>query len=244
MRTLPDGSRCIAWRKNCVCGYKFPRSDLYAGEGKETRREGLPPPCPECGRPRERCHKARMEGARVCRSHGGRGVVARAFIPGYSSLDDEEIATLEKMVEEDDTSLTREFHTLRVLLNRALEHAQKVNLGSDGDEHNDAMGEVRQLAGIIDRLSAIAERRAKISLITPREEQVVRVEFSDPQVQYIVKEKLREMQHLTIRKILAIVIQHVDPDGQLGIAQKLPRSLAPFLQPGEEVKQLEAPESD
>jgi hypothetical protein len=212
---------------------------LYAGEGKETRREGLPPPCPECGRPRERCRKARMEGARVCRSHGGRGIVARAFIPGYSSLDDEEIATLEKMVEEDDTSLTREFHTLRVLLNRALEHAQKVNLGSDSDGHNDAMGEVRQLAGIIDRLSAIAERRAKISAIAPREEQVVRVQFDDPRVQHLVKEKLREMHLLTIRKVLAIVIQYVDPNGQLGIAQKMPKSLVPYLPSGGETKELE-----
>jgi hypothetical protein len=181
-----------------------------------------------------------MEGARVCRSHGGRGVVARAFIPGYSSLDDEEIATLEKMVEEDDTSLTREFHTLRVLLNRALEHAQKVNLGSDGDGHNDAMGEVRQLAGIIDRLSAIAERRAKINLITPREEQVVRVQFDDPKVQYLVKEKLREMEQFTIRRVLAVIIKYTDPKGELGIVQKLPASFAPFLPSGGNTRQLEA----
>jgi hypothetical protein len=35
-RALPDGVRCIAWRKNCVCGYRFPRSDLYGGNGARS----------------------------------------------------------------------------------------------------------------------------------------------------------------------------------------------------------------
>jgi hypothetical protein len=228
-QVLPDEARCVAWRKNCACGHKFPRSDLYGGKGKNTRREGPPPPCPECGRPRERCHKAKMKGFPTCRNHGAKGIAKRAFIPGYINLDDEEILTLQELMVQDDTSLMREFHMLRLLFGRAIEQFQNASLKLGGDCPVDLIGELRRLAGIIDRLSAIAERRAKARLIVPPEEQVVRVEFNDPRVQYFIKEAFRDTEIKTIKRVLAVVLQYADPKGELGISKKIPPSLFPYL---------------
>jgi len=71
-----------------------------------------------------------------------------------------------------------------------------------------------------------------------------RVTSGDPKVQYLIKEKLREMHLYTIRKVLAIVIAYADPKGELGIAQKLPSSFASFLPSSSEAKQLEASKSE
>lgn len=185
-----------------------------------------------------------MRGAPSCRSHGGKGILKRAFVPAHVHLSGEQVQTLEDLMKEDDQSLKREFHLLRLFLSIAIEQFQNASATLAGDTPADVIGELRRLAGIVDKLSGISERRAKISAITPREEQVVRVQFDDPKVLYLFKEKLREMHVLTIRKVLAIVIQYADPKGELGIAQRLPSSFAPFLPPGGDVRQLGVSESE
>jgi hypothetical protein len=74
-----------------------------------------------------------------------------------------------------------------------------------------------------------AERRAKARLIEPQEEQVIRAEFNDPRVQYFIKEAFRDTEIKTIKRVLAVVLQSVDPTGELGIAKKIPPSLFSFL---------------
>lgn len=235
--SLPDPLRCVALKKTCCCGYHFRRTDLYDGKARNTRKKGTPPPCPQCGRPRERCRKARMRGAPTCRSHGAKGIAKRAFVPGYVSLDDEEILALEELMMEDDQSLKREFHLLRLFFGSAIAQLQNANDTLAGDAPADLIGELRRLAAIADRLSAIVERRAKISAMAPREEQIVRVQFDDPHIQYLLKEKIRNFQSDTIRRVLAVVLAYGDPEGKLGLAQRLPPSFAPFLPSSYEANQ-------
>jgi hypothetical protein len=181
-----------------------------------------------------------MLGATVCRSHGGRGVIRKGFIPGLLTLTDEEILTLEEMMAEDDMTLKREFHLLRLFFGKAIAQFQQVSLDTESNSVGDVIGEMRRLAAIVDRLSSISERRVRVMESAPKGEPEVRVRFDDPRVQYLLKEKLREMHHYTIRLVLAVVIQYADPTGALGLAGKLPKSFVPFLPSSSEAKQLEA----
>ena len=230
-RELPDRLRCVAWRKTCACGHRFPRSALYTGKSKKTRKQGLPPACPQCGRERERCRKPRMFGTTVCRSHGGRGVIKKGFIPGLLALSDDEIQTLQEMMAEDDVSLRREFHLLRLLFGRAVEQFQQNSAAAEDNPYADAIGEMRRLAAIVDRLSSICERRVRVMVGVPKNQPEVIVRWEDPHLQHLIKEKLREMQDYTIRRTLAVVMLYLDPTAELGIANKLPASLRPFLPP-------------
>jgi len=243
LHSLPDHLRCVALKKVCVCGYHFRRADLYAGAKKFSRRKP-PPPCPQCGRPRQRCRKAKVRGAPTCRSHGAKGIAKRAYIPGYMYLDDEQIQTLEDLMKEDDQSLKREFHLLRLYFGDAIAQLQASTNVETGTSSPDIIGELRRLAAVADRMSSIIERRARVSAMTPREEQVVRVEFDNPRIQYFLKERIRRFQSDTIRRILAVVLASADPDGKLGLAQKLPSSFAPFLPSGNAANQPDRSEDE
>jgi hypothetical protein len=155
----------------------------------------------------------------------------KASLSGPSTLDADEIVTLEELMEEDDTSLKREFHTLRILCGKAIEQLQSRSLLTGGDSFVGVISDIRRLADNVDKLSAIAERRARIQQIAPQKERVVRVEFNDPSVRYHVKEALRRMEDYTIRRVLAVVLLSLDPNGELGVAHKLPASFAPYLPP-------------
>ena len=243
-RTLPDEVRCIAWKKSCSCGYHFRRTDLYDGKAKNTRKKGPPPPCPKCGRERERCLKARMRGCSVCRSHGGRGIVKRAYIPTHITLDDEGVAAFEKLMEEDDQSLKKEFHVLRIFFGKAMKQFQDAFASLETDSPADAIGELLRLTAIVDRASRIAQRRAKIHQIAPQGEQVTRVEFADPRMKYPMKEALRKMEIDTIKRMLVVLLQSFDPTGELQLIEKVPASLRPYLPLSAAVTQEEPPKAE
>ena len=205
-RTLQHGVHRVAWRKSCVCGHKFTRSALNCGAGKNRR---IPPPCPECGRPRERC--------------------GEAIGPELPTLDDAEIVALEKLIEEDDTSLEREFHQLRVLFAKAMEQSRDRSLMMGSDSSADVIDVIPRLVSIVDKLSAIAERGVKIRQIEPPPKREVRIKFDDPRLKYIMKEAFRDTTINTIKRMLVVVIQSLDPTGEHGVAKKLPTSLRPYM---------------
>ena len=91
-RPIPDSMRCKALRRNCDCGYNFSREDDEKAGGRLME-------CPECGSAIQRCKKPSMRGTSVCRSHGAKGILKKAFIPTRINLDDEEIQALKAMIE-------------------------------------------------------------------------------------------------------------------------------------------------
>jgi len=243
--------RCIAWKKTCDCGHHFSGKDLYGGKSKlkSNRIQGTPPACPMCGRPRQRCKRKQVAGTPCCRKHGGKGIARRAFIPGYSHMDDEKILTLETMMEEDDTTLRREFHMLRIYFGDAIQQFEKaLELHKALQEQWEAVqekegasvlnilpipvdliGEAHRLAGMIDKLSSISEKRNKIHELP--NDQLVRVQFEDPRVKYVIKEVMHDMEIKTIKQVVAVMLTSLDPTGELGLIERLPASFIPYLPP-------------
>ena len=168
----------------------------------------------------------------------------RALLPASVQLNDEQVLMLEKMIEEDDKSLKTEFHVLRLYFARAIAQLQNANNALATNSSADLIDELRRLAAVLDRLSTIAERGARIKAMTPQEEQIVRVQFDNPRIEYLLKERIRSFQSDTIRRVLAIVLAWGDPDGKLGLAQRLPPSFAPFLPSNEEPNQLPQPQAE
>jgi len=146
-----------------------------------------------------------------------------------SVLCADEVFALENMIETDDISLKSEFHALRALMIRTMERFRERSLAIENGSSADVIDEIHRLVVLVDRLSSIAEKRAKIRQIAPNAEGVVRVEFSDPSFKLKIKESLRRMETVTIKRVLATVLLYLDPNGELGVAKKLPTSFAPFL---------------
>lgn len=228
---VPDDKRCISWKKNCDCGHKFSGKDLYNGKPKspKNRIEGPPPPCPICGRPRMRCRKAAIKGSTTCMMHGGNGSkpVKKGAIPGRTVMSDDDILTLEEMMQEDDTTLKREFHTLRLYFGKAMEQFENAVDSLDTDNPADVIGEAARLSGMIQALANIVEKRFKVKEIPT--EQLYRVQFEDPRVKYLIKESMRDMQIETIKRVVAVLLSSFDPTGELGLVQKVPASFLPYL---------------
>jgi len=145
------------------------------------------------------------------------------------TLDDAEIVALEKLIEEDDTSLEREFHQLRVLFAKAMEQSRDRSLMMGSDSSADVIDVIPRLVSIVDKLSAIAERGVKIRQIEPPPKREVRIKFDDPRLKYIMKEAFRDTTINTIKRMLVVVIQSLDPTGEHGVAKKLPTSLRPYM---------------
>ena len=110
-----------------------------------------------------------------------------------------------------------------------MEQFQNACLTLGSDSPADVVGGLQQLAAIVDKLSNIAERRAKLRLIAPPKEEVVRIEFSNPRIQCYIKEAIRDTETSTIKRVLAVVLKSLDPTGELGIAKKLPDSFGVYL---------------
>lgn len=58
--------QCIASKKQCRCGYKYPKGSSWQ----------VMPKCPKCGLPHRCDHKEFMDAA-VCVQHGGRGIMVK-----------------------------------------------------------------------------------------------------------------------------------------------------------------------
>lgn len=136
------------------------------------------------------------------------------------------------MIEEDDTSLKNEFHILRFYFAKAMGQYQNALKAYQNEIPADVIGEGNRLTAMIDKLASINEKRMKS--MVPLQEQIVRVQFDDPSVVYHLKEKLREMESFTIRRVLAVLMETVDPTGELGFKQRIPTSFAPYLPPPKE----------
>lgn len=223
-RPIPETQRCKALKKNCECGYRFRKADLFDPNGE--RKKGVRLNCPKCGRERQRCANPVVKGTPVCRLHGGKGIAKKAFIPSNIHLDDDEIGTLEYLMEEDDISLKREFHTLRIFFGKALQ--QFKNTLRIQEEHG--VGDVIELAGrltaIVDKLASIAEKRERIVSGVPA---ITTLQFDDPRVQHAIKEALYQREVETITRVLLAVLKHGDPGGEYKLIERIPPSFLTYL---------------
>lgn len=231
-RPIPEERRCTALKKNCPCGYHYKKSDLFDKKG-----DRFPPPhyCPQCGRERQRCANPKEYGLNVCRFHGGAAVKAKlkknfSYVPSRLHLEDDDVATLEKMLKEDDDSLKEEFHILRILFGKALRQFNDTYQIQIREGYGDVIREGDRLANMLSKLSKIVTDRKKADqFISSSGEQLQKVEFEDPRVKYLIKEMIRESEINTITKILTLVLKSLDPKGNKGIAYKLPESLIPYM---------------
>ncbi len=221
-RPIPDSLRCKALRRNCDCGYHFTRADDEKAGGRLME-------CPECGRPRLRCKKPSLRGAPTCRSHGGSGILKRAFIPTRINLDDEEIQALKAMIEKDDTGLKEEFHLLRLFFGKAILQFKLTLMLHEETGQGDLIDLADKLSGMLVKLSAIAEKREKIKQMLPASDRVISIKFDDPRLQYHIKEAIRDTQIKTIRSVLAALVHAVDPSGVADFVEKIPASFHPYL---------------
>jgi len=97
------------------------------------------------------------------RPHDRRACAGRRSVP-YA----DEVFALEDMIQADDISLRREFQALRGLIVRTMERFRERSLAIDSGSSADVMDEIHRLIALVDRLSSIAERRAKVVQIAPQ----------------------------------------------------------------------------
>lgn len=228
-KPMPPERRCVALKRNCVCGYHYVKSDLWDEDGK---RKDPADPCPQCGRERPQCANPKLKGFQVCAIHGGRAMKAKkenAIIPVRIHLDDDDIEAIERMTEENDTSLKREFHTLRMIFGKSLNEFELNYRAHSETGLTKVIGAAIKLTDMIQKLAQIADRVAKSrELLTP-EDQLTRVEFDDPRVKYLIKEMIRDKQAETITMVLQAVLKALDPTGEKKIVESIPPSFYSYL---------------
>lgn len=233
-----DERRCTSWKSVCVCTYRFKASDTPKDKKKANHIKSKEehPVCPVCGRYRIRCLSYRVGNSSTCQHHGGHGVrITKGINPCLKHLDDEAIPVVTQMVEDDDTSLKWEFHVLRYYFAEAMAQFETAVRLYGQNNHIDLIGEGSRLTGMVDRLSAVAEKRAKLREIIPPTEQLIKVQFDDPRVKYLLKEAIRDVEIQTIKRVLAVLLETVDPRGEIGLARLIPTSFTPYLPAPKEV---------
>lgn len=172
--------------------------------------------CPECGAVRPRCRKRPLVGRNACQSHCEALAGSPSSLRSPGTLSPEEQIRLDRLIEEDDCSLSREFHLGRVLLERAL--------ACLADERS-SVQEIQSVISLIGTLAQIANTREKRLQATAALAVRNPVDWGAPEVQELLKESFKKVQLEAITDVLRWVIRKFDPDGLLGILGKLPHNL-------------------
>lgn len=238
---------CLAKRKWCPCGYRFRKTDGPATPKDISVRNDVDYPqsklgyCPECGRDRRLCRKTAVHGKLVCEIHGGRAG-RKPLIPLVHALDDGTLDEIAAMQEVQDEGLEREFYVVKHMLQTVLQG------------YDPAVGDftfVERYAKLLETAVSIKERRAKLRLLVPPEEANRKLEFTDPRVQLILKEKFKDAYVSTVRGTLALVFERLAGDAELTkrLYESLPERFQEYVDvpaaPGqrEQASELGSPDS-
>jgi hypothetical protein len=164
-----------------------------------------------------------LHGKLVCATHGGKAG-RKPLIPLIRALDDATLDEIAAMQEAKDDALEREFYVVKHMIQAALQGY---------DPKSADLGFAERYAKLLETALSIKERRAKLRLLVPRDEAVTKLEFTDPRVQLLLKEKFRDLQVSTVRGTLALLFQRVasDPDLTKQLYESLPERLQEYVTP-------------
>jgi len=126
------------------------------------------------------------------------------------------------MQEAKDESLVREFYIVKHMLQTVLESY---------DPESADLGFAERYAKLVETAIAIKERRAKLRLMIGPGESNRKLEFTDPWVQLVLKEKFRDAHLSAVRGTVALIFKVVagDPELTKRLFQSLPERFRQFV---------------
>jgi hypothetical protein len=157
----------------------------------------------------------------VCITHGGKAG-RKPLVPLIRALDDATLDEIAAMQEAKDEGLEREFYVVRHMLQTVLQ-------GYDPAAVDFTF--VERYAKLLETAVSIKERRAKLRLLVPPGENERKLEFTDPRVQLVLKEKFRDAHLSTVQGTVALIFQRVAGDVELTnrLYQSLPERFRDFV---------------
>ncbi len=138
------------------------------------------------------------------------------------ALDDATLDEIAAMQEAKDDGMEREYYVVLHMIQTVLRNY---------DPESPDLGFAERYAKLVDTLVTIKERQAKLRLLVPPGENVRKLEFTDPRVQYLLKERFRDAEISTIRGTLALLFKYVagDPELTKRLYQSLPERLQAYV---------------
>jgi hypothetical protein len=131
--------------------------------------------------------------------HGGKG--GRKPALPLMKLDDESRDRIAAMMKDEEDSLNEEFYTIK--------HFVQVALAQFDSSIPDKMLFAERATMLLDRAVGIQEKMAKIRLMIPIGEDMARLDFEDPRVALMIKEKMRQSYEDAVKGTLQVMIDTV-----------------------------------
>jgi hypothetical protein len=221
------GQKCLARRRVCACTHRFVKDERIVDRDLsvrmrpdyDRRKLGV---CPSCGLVRELCGQPAVEGRYVCRFHGGKAG-RKPMVPVIHALRDEDRDAVVASIEAKDENLTVEFHVVKHILDSVLTQYDPELADLDFAE---------RAVALLDRVSSIGERRARLRLLVPPDLEKLKLDFGDPRVSLAIKEKMRDNYEKAIRGTVQLMIEAVRRDPKLleGVIKLLPERLRNYIE--------------
>jgi hypothetical protein len=145
------------------------------------------------------------------------------MVPVIHALRDEDRDAVVASIEAKDENLTVEFHVVKHILDSVLTQYDPELADLDFAE---------RAVALLDRVSSIGERRARLRLLVPPDLEKLKLDFGDPRVSLAIKEKMRDNYEKAIRGTVQLMIEAVRRDPKLleGVIKLLPERLRNYIE--------------
>lgn len=216
-----DAPKCCARKRNCDCGHRFSKDETVKSDHKlaERRQPGFNKSrlghCPKCGITRPICQSPAVKERSVCRMHGGKA--GRRPALALNKLSDQMIDRVAALMAEEDDSLTKEFFVVKAFIQETMSEFK--------EEMPNKMEFVERCTTLLDRAVGIQEKQAKLHLMVPPGGEMGKLDFEDPRVALLIKQKMRDSYEEAVKGTLHMIIETVGEALGGDLLQKLLVSL-------------------